>query len=503
MDAMSRSEDFLPISFNELIKALVETGADLNSDCTGRNLFMAMLEESDLHRDGEEFISFLVDSGFDVKESVNEAVMALCYPSRPISDYKLQLIKKVLEIGHPVDKESMLNPLTILLRNVYEVANENAVQLVRLLVHHGYNVHSALLSVGSIDPGSVSFTSGKVHHILEICHFLLERGALLNPPRGYPLSCFLFDLIKFSRDFVHPSMLDLVSRCIEHGLDLKGTGATKETLLIAACSGYKHNDLPELVHLLCRSGCDVNRVDSKGKNALMALAENTPNWRQEILEAARALLDYGIDVNHTDANGCNGLLSLVLNVTGTCCKYGTLLDLNKSTYWDVLHLLVDAGTDVNQLYRHEWSALASVLFHWGRCNQLACHRCFIKYSRFVKIQEAPEVRGTEHIEGLLSFVERLLKAGASTEPSFGVKVESTLLFVCAHYKGDELVSLVKLLCKYGADVNATTARRPGGFIEYSEPLNAVELLRVDNQSQVCRIRQVVNILKKYGFNGSC
>lgn len=266
-----------------------------------------------------------------------------------------------------------------------------------------------------------------------------------------------------------------------------------QDLLITVCGEYKGAYLSELLEFLCANGVSINQVDYEKRNALMKLSKNDPTSGQEVYEAVRILIRREINVNQIDFQGCNALFHFIRNRRVRCCRYCWLVEVNRSTFWEILELLLSAGADVDQTDEHGDTVLFEILSKISSrdWNHIPCPSC-------IQLKRTTEnTNGIGHFYRVLRFVERLLKAGVSTyvkSEEDEEKNESVLFYVCAHFTGDELMELVELLCANGVSVNCRTTRGNS-----RKPLNALQVLEMENPTQASRITQLMDIMKRYGF----
>ena len=263
--------------------------------------------------------------------------------------------------------------------------------------------------------------------------------------------------------------------------------------------------------LLCDSGIDVNYSAGNGWNALAMLSQNKPFTRPSISKTVRLLIDRGIDVNFVANYGqSNALVLFAENFSDIRkCIYDQLSDLNESNFWEMLVLLVDAGVDVNPSCYDKNSVLWRILRQFGNyCDK--CSYCVLNAQN----ARTRKLVDSDRFTGVLAILDRLFKAGASPNVNMEYRTlgrifrlsQSLLFIVCSKFRGDELISLVKLLCENGVDVNETTAlghtSNNTTSKRYSKHLNAIQVLRAENPSQIHKITELVGIMAAYGFRGS-
>lgn len=501
---LTNSETFLPITFTDIIHALLTSKVNLLvRDETGTDLLQGIVDRFEIHEDTANFIQLLIKQGLDIEKNGEQALHILCESNRSssIMHSRLRVLKLILNAGLRFSEITKRDLITKFSRNLLFLANENAVEIVKLLLSHGCYAHEALLNLEGQEYLNFSVERPEnFHFILEIAMILLENDAQVNPTDDVWKPLFVFRMLDVAANQPnHPSMMPLLEQCIQRGLDLKVTSNSLKNLMMGFCEKYKHGDLADIIRLLCSRGIDVNQVDKYGKSALIYLSYNYPICRKAICDAVSTLLQLNIDAKRADSSGLNALLSFVSSEPVTqCCKYKILKLFNESSYWKTLDLLVDAGIDVNQLDSSGYNCLQSFLYNWSDrpvYGESICEVCLTTDFPMMLKKEAVASVGISPFKSVLGFVERLLKAGAGTDMGFPVGSRTVLHYVCCGFEGEQLIALVDLLCKSGIDVNAKMT----WDFENDSKINAIEGIKQINPSQVHLIGRLLGIMKPYGF----
>ena len=257
-------------------------------------------------------------------------------------------------------------------------------------------------------------------------------------------------LMVLCANYKHPAeMEEAMNHLIAAGIDVNVANSRGLTALHILCSDYNGDNMDTLIKLIIGAGGNVNAVDKEGNTALHHLC--TFYHREKLLAAIKVLVEAKVDVKATNCEGMDGLLSFLYWSE----KISDLLDIMKT--------LIDAGSDVNsKSVLDECFGFNSLL---ALCSQQYLHQDFIPAINLLIAHQVD-----------LSVTN---KEGCNA-----------LMFLCAQYKGQQLIEAIELLIQAGINVNAKTS-----ITGFSAPV-----LLLKNTVNKDQFTAVIGVLIKAGFD---
>lgn len=405
-----------------------------------------------------------------------------------------------------------------MLKKIDLYASEKVVNLIRSAVENGLDITDALYTVDFSNHDSFPSSSSNFTYALEIFECLIDHGARLDTLQVLSESShrakepFLHRVLRAHSNAIRgerPCLLKFIQKCAQRGFNLSSLSLCGKDVIAQICSSYKGKDIVQVVEFLCASGIDVNRVYStERKSLLLLLLNNRPIFRPCILETMKVLIRYGALMGLLMSFDGRSLLlelssiepaSLRSNGVIICCRYGIQICLSHSTYWDMLHCLLDAGARVDREYQSGRNPLSNILC--GMSGSILglpdlCSKCSQNHFQREICQVDVDHWGIGHMGKALKLIDRLLKSGVSryvTTKNFGR--EHALSFVCYAFKGDEMFALVKLLCDNGVNVNSVVAPLHSG----SKRERVEMVFNLNNRIPPYRLAEIVNVLECFGL----
>ena len=232
---------------------------------------------------------------------------------------------------------------------------------------------------------------------------------------------------------------DHVQLLLEHGAEVNRRDKNNQTpLLLAVWQNWF-----ELVDILLENGADANAVDDNAKTPLHILSESQIDEESDVIDLVLLLLNHGSDVNRRDND----------NQT-------TLLLVMERGWFEVARILLEDGADAH-MENSDGKTLLHILFESEIDNE-----CDILDLVLLLLEHGAEVN-TQDQDGktaLLLVMERewlstaqiLLELGADANAVDSINGK-TLLHVLSENEikpEDDIIELVLLLLKYGAEVNS-------------------------------------------------
>lgn len=267
-----------------------------------------------------------------------------------------------------------------------------------------------------------------------------------------------------------------VKLLLEQGFDVDIPNDRDETPLYLACK----NEHTQIVKLLLEHGANPNAKKYCGKTPIFAACKDN------YVDVAKLLLKYGADVNVTSNRNITPLLELC---TGWEATYDKNLELVK--------LLLDHGANVNPKYCEDYATplfsavknnsykVAILLVENGANPNTTLPDYSSKYilNYLCDYQLTPWRCRT----GKIKLIKSLLDHGANVN---GLSYDhSTPLFLaCNHNAITADINIVRILLKYGADVNIPAYADIPGYTEIT-PLQIAQ----ENKNT-----EIVKLLLKYG-----
>ena len=235
---------------------------------------------------------------------------------------------------------------------------------------------------------------------------------------------------------------------LRHGACEGNTGCFNALPML--CRHYHGANLYDIARLLLKRGIKPDVTDINGDNALIVLCANYKH--DSITEVIGLLLlpKYRFDVNLSNTLGWNPLFTLCYNYNGNNLK-------------DAIEVLIDAQVDIQTKALDGWDPLLALSFAQRN------HPDFLEVVRLL-VDNGVDVTSHDKVEGF-----------------------TALHFLCANYKGDFLVDIVKLLVESGANtLHTSTAKESFGW-------NSLHFLcRNDKQGQ--HFIAIVRLFVDFGFD---
>ena len=317
----------------EIVKILIEAGADINNNGELSPLFQLCLNSVDY-----SIIQYMLENGADPNK--NNPLLALCMAENP----DLNKIKLLVDHGADVNKGNLLFPLFTNFKNFH-------FECVEYLIKKGADVNQSPIPILHLIISNIKKLDKSVFYVIE---FLIKNGIDLN--KGNPLLVYFkkeyyidMDLVKlFITNGADPNQGEILpylcqnfdyfwnkGKAIEY-LIKNGGDPNKGDLLHKLCS-VKEPD-KSLIQLLIDNGADVNQ------------GEFTPLWylcfHSQDLSIIKILIENGADVNKGNPLFllCNGY-GVEFNSYWRCICTTSIFICFKV---EAIQLLLEKGADVNQ-----------------------------------------------------------------------------------------------------------------------------------------------------------
>ncbi len=232
-------------------------------------------------------------------------------------------------------------------------------------------------------------------------------------------------LMTVLKHYPHQTGLEEIVRLlIDNDIDITTTNSRHENALLILCGVYKGDNLGVLIQLLVGAGLDPDQVDAVSNNALILVCENNRNNKTLYNVISILVKNCGIDTSAANSHGMNALFCLLFSYEARTGFSKPMTDLVR-----IMKLLIKYGADVNRLTTEDclfplWNSLLALF------SEQYLHRDFILALQFLLDNQVN-----------LEVVDR-----------FGC---TALIFLCANYKGNQLIRAVKKLISAGVNVNAT------------------------------------------------
>ncbi|KAH8813598.1 ankyrin repeat-containing domain protein [Flagelloscypha sp. PMI_526] len=282
------------VSIN-VIKLLVENGADLNKD--GGEYGSAL--QAAAENGALDVVGFLVEKGADVNKGEGHYGSALQAAARNGS---LDVVEFLVEKGADVNKGEGHYGSAL-----QAAARNGSLDVVEYLVEKGADVNKGEAFYGS------ALQAAAGNGALDIVKFLVEKDADVNDGGGLYGSAL--------QAAAQNGHLDVVEFLVEKGADVNKEGGEYGSALQAAAG----NGALDVVEFLVEKGADVNKGEGHYGSALQAAARNGS------LDVVEFLVEKGADVNKGEGN------------------YGSAVQAAAGNgSWDVVEFLVEKGADVNK-----------------------------------------------------------------------------------------------------------------------------------------------------------
>ena len=362
-----------------IVKLLLERGADPNAQRVENSDTPLLLAARNKKKTGPAIIEALIDAGADPNKAVLDITPLRCaIQTGNKKNYNLLLLKG-----------AKLNPLDI----TYIGVEPGSLEILKDLIARGLDINTINSTHGHSNSATVLhsvlseavllWNNSKKALVMPILEHLATSGINWHLPRPIdgmaPLQYYLHLIIgKYSRP--PEDRVDAVAYIDSIVVFLLSKGAdinSKSTKGVTTLYGTVHNSDYKLTKKLIAWGADVN-IDYAGVTPLAHAI--TMKWNKAAYK--RKMIDIlcsapGIDVNKEQVDGTFPLLratkhndletmARLLDVPGIQVNMQT--DLCASAlHWaqsaEAVKLLVDAGADVNLLYRTKTGEISPPLYY--------------------------------------------------------------------------------------------------------------------------------------------
>ncbi|KAJ7481671.1 ankyrin repeat-containing domain protein [Mycena latifolia] len=459
----------------DVVKLLIEHGADVNAQC-------GSILQAACSFGHEDIVKLLIEHGADVNAQGGEYGSTLQLASR--AGHK-DIVKLLIE--HRADLNAQSEEYGSVLQ---DASGAGRGDVVCMLIEHGADVNVQGGHYGS----ALQLASGAGHK--DIVKVLIEHGADVNAQGGEYGSA-----LQLASGAGHK---DIVKVLIEHRADLNAQSEEYgSTLQLASRAGHK-----DIVKVLIEHGADVN-AQGEGEYGRSALQLASGAGHKDVVGV---LIEHGADVN-AQGEGEYGRSALQLasgaghkDVVGVLIEHGA--DVNAqgegeygrsalqlasgAGHKDIVSVLIEHGADVNVQGGGEYGRSALQVASG------AGHKDIVS----VLIEHGADVNAQGGGESGRSALQ--LASGAGHKDVVGVLIEhgADVNAQCGWYYGSALQAaskeglkdIVCVLIEHGADVNAQ-----GG--KYGSALQAASV--AGNEDIVCvLIEHGADVNAQGGYYGS-
>ena len=324
-----------------LIELLLSCGGKIDyCDHESNNLIHISLNE---YNSNAKFIDFLIDKGADVNH-VNKNGDTPIFRALSVSYHKPGVLETLIKNGADFEVKNAAGETPLLkaalgadtcqagLLKKYGAAVDysNKKLLAALLYCYaisGDTVEAAALLDRGADAHTVlSFESTVLHKIIEagdveMIKFLMSRGVSIE-----------FDSAFYAFGFfpaIYNGNMPVVKFFVERGADIESKGQMYETPVAAAV----HCGRADIVEYLIGRGAQYKHI----KDLLVTAMKNSaPKLRM-----AKLLIDAGIDINAVDKKNQNALIAAISPINESCIRKPRSVDSA------IIKLLIEKGIKVN------------------------------------------------------------------------------------------------------------------------------------------------------------
>ncbi|KAJ7266795.1 ankyrin repeat domain-containing protein [Mycena rebaudengoi] len=419
------------LGHESIVHLLIEKGANVNAQggCFGNALQAALLSGH------ESIVHLLIEKGANVNAQggrFGNALQAVPYGSHEFIFHLL--IEKGVNVnaegcnfGNALQAASFLGHESIVHLLIEKGANVNAQggeygnalqaasslgheSIVHLLIEKGADVHAQ----GGLYGNALQAASFSGHE--SIVHLLIEKGADVNAQGGQ-----FGNALQAASAKGHESIVHLL---IEKGADVNAQGGSYGNALQAASFLWHES----IVHLLIEKGADVNAQGGRFGNALQAAASY--GGHESIVHL---LIEKGANVHAQGGRFGNALQA--------AASYGG--------HESIVHLLIEKGADVHAQGGHFGNALQA-----ASCSG---HESIVH----LLIEKGANV----HAQGGLYGNALKLHHPRGMSPLSTCSLRRVQMFMHRAASANGYESIVRLLIKNGADVNAEGDRFYGNALQ--------------------------------------
>ena len=326
----------------EVVKALIDAGANVNLVCSHYNL-LASVCKNDHENKRLEIANILLNAGAD--PNFYTYIIGSEIPLIEATKYNnVEVCKLLLEKGAELNVRDSCGNTAI-----HEAAINGSIEVTKLLYNNGAEVDLTSAFVLDLKDKIVELTqdmtSKECKNILS--NLLLEAIKKQNLVLTKALAEYRVIIGDYSfREAIRYGNIEIIKLLILNGADLETISCYKDTVLHIAARNNKNNDL---VKLLLESGMDPNKINDDGYTALHIAVLFIPSL-DGCFDVINTLVNYGADVKIKDKNG-NNIFHLIakrphlLKYCGFFANAGLDINEENDNYETMLDLAIKNKVD--------------------------------------------------------------------------------------------------------------------------------------------------------------
>ncbi|BCS82600.1 putative ankyrin repeat protein [Cotonvirus japonicus] len=270
----------------------------------------------------------------------------------------------------------------------------------------------------------------------------------------------------------NPNKLDLVKKCHQKSINYKDNEGN--TALTIACKYANTTDYLEIIKTLLNDNNTIDNLSKKNKRSLI-IACKFSNTTSNI-KTIELLLDHGFDIDYTDKQGMTALM--------IACKYS-----NTTSNIETVKLLLDRGANINARAKSGWTALMSA-------------SCFSRTDSNIETVKLLLDRGAD-LESInkdrysvLTFVCRYSDSTSNIETVKLLLEKGANIHIISKYRNN----LLMVACKYSTIETIEILLQHNIKVNYSGKYDWTPLKLAIKYTKSQYVIDVVKLLIKYGAN---
>lgn len=250
-----------------------------------------------------EIMKLLIEAGADVNaKTTNQGETALM---RASSKGQIEAVKLLIDSGADVDAKDKYGDTAFRYAFEFLPLRQGLLEIAKLLLDNGADVNSKNNTTGREDTSlhRLSSISAPSSETLKAVKFLIDNGADVNAQDKYKMT----PLMELSRGLNSVDVrLQMIKLLLDSGADMELKNHTGTTAFMLAA----REERSRIVEFLLEQGADINAKDEKGDTALMWASRRPLHFARgsAFPEMVKILIEHGADINMKNDAGLTPLV---------------------------------------------------------------------------------------------------------------------------------------------------------------------------------------------------